>query len=648
MKKSLSFLLSVIIVISSCLCFTANAFATDYKEIKVSIANGSDAKEAVQEALNVNRYDSSQPIKVIIPAGSYKLSDHFIIYSNTYLECTGATFTKTYNSGTMLAIGLTTTPATGDSYYHDITINGGTFDADGKSGKKTGSILKFSHAGNVTISNVSFKNCCNAHHIGFAGCSNVLITGCTFEGHYSTSSNADNNMEAVQLDILEKSHFPDQASASYDGTMSSNVTVTGCTFNNVNRGIGSHSAFSGKYIDNVTITDNTFTNVTGYAVITSNYRNVNISSNVMTNCGSGIYYRSTIPEYANLYATGNTPQTDPGSIITNNTISISDMGDKNYTQFPYGVRVYGESLNEDVKINGGTLKAGDYRVQNVTVSNNSITANCCANGIWFVGANNNSATGNTVTYTTGKSSSKKCFPIRVESAQNIDVSNNTFKANSVSYVENGIITDKSKNINISYNNVSGAMKNGINISTKSQAVLTGNTVTNNKENGILCYDNSKITTNGNIVKNNKKHGIFIVNSATASSLNNDTVQSNKKYGIALQNSTAKLKNEKALKNSQYGIYLTQKSSASMNNCTASSNSKEGIYVTQNSKATISSGTVASNKGNGIYFTNNAKGSVKNTKVQKNSKKGIYLTKKVGKITLSGIKYSGNKGGKLQK
>lgn len=647
MKKSVSVILSIIMMITSCLCFSVNAFAQGYREIIVNVASGGDAKGAVQEALNTNKYDSSQPIKVIVPAGSYTLSDHLIIYSNTYLECTGATFVKGYTTGTMLTIGLNTTAATGDFFYHDIIINGGTFDADGMSGKKTGSILNFAHTGNITVSNVSFKNCCNGHHIGFAGCSNVVISNCYFEGHSATASNADNNMEAIQLDILEPYHFPDQAPASYDGTMSRNVTVTGCTFNNVNRGIGSHSAFCGKYIDNVTITNNSFNNVWGYAVITSNYRNVNISSNVITNCGSGIYYRSIIPEYSNLYATGNSPQSDSGSVISGNTISISDTGDKSYTQFPYGIRVYGENLKSDAKINGGTLKAGDYRVQNVTVSGNNITLKCCANGIWLVGANKDTVTGNTVTYSKA-SSGKKCFPVRIESAQNITVSKNTITGNSVSYVENGIITDKSKSIKINSNKVSGAKKNGINISTGSQATLTGNTVSGNGENGIFCYDNSKITTSKNIVKNNKKHGIFIVNSKTSSSLGKDTVQSNKQYGIALQNSTAKLKDERVSKNSQYGIYLTQKASASITDCTSSSNSKDGIYVTQSSKATISAGTVASNKGNGIYFTNKASGSVKNTKVQKNKKKGIYLTKKVGKITLSKVKYSGNKGGKLQK
>lgn len=647
MKKGMSIFLAVVMMLTACFSFSGAAFAGGCKEITVSIANGADAKDAVQAALNTNRENSSQPIKVIVPAGNYIMSDHFIIYSNTVLECTGATFTKAFNKGTMLAIGLNTDGATGYS-YHDITINGGTYDADGASGQKTGSILKFAHARNVTVSNAAFKNCCNAHHIGFAGCSNVNITNCTFDGHYATSANTDNNMEAVQLDILEESHFPDQMPQSYDYTMSENVTVTGCTFNNVDRGVGSHSAFSGKYIDNVNITNNTFNNVDGYAVITSNYRNVNISFNTINNCGAGIYYRSTIPEYSNLYATGSAPQADSGTVISGNTINVTATKDKYFNQMPYAVRVYGENLTSDVKIKGGTLKAGDYRAANVTVSNNNITVDCLANGIWFVGANSNTAAGNTVTYTGKSASTKYCFPIRVEKAENISVANNAVFANSVSYVRNGIITDSAKNISITGNTVSKAKQNGINISTRSQAKLQRNTVSGCGENGILCYNGSKISTSANTLKGNKKHGIFIVNCKSSSSLGKDKVQSNRGYGVALQNSNAKLKGVKVSKNSKHGIYLTKKASATISSCSSSSNKSDGIYVTQSSKATISGGTVSSNKGNGIYFTNKAKGTVKNVKVMKNGKKGIYLTKKVGKIKISKVKYSKNKAGKLQK
>ena len=645
MRKTISVLLSLVMLVSTCFCFGTSAFAQNV--LTVSVANGTDAKQAVQEALNTNRNDSSNPLKVVVPAGQYTLSDHLLVYSNTTLDLTGVTFKKNYSTGTMITIGHNTDVPTGDSYYKDITITGGVLDADGASGKKVGTIIKFFHASNITISGVTLKNCCNAHHIDFAGCSNVTITGCTFDGHYATGNNAKNNMEALQLDILEESHFPDLNKASYDGTMSKNVTITGNTFKNVDRGLGTHSAFAGKYIDNVTITNNSFTNIDGYAITTFNYRNVNISSNTLKNCGSGIYYRSANPENANLYATGLPGQEDPGTVIANNTIEITKSGDKYFTQFPYAIRLYGEVLSADAKIEGGSLKAGDYRAKNITISNNDITINCCANGLWLVGAVGSNTFGNTVKYNSGDSA-KECFPVRVENSSDVNVEANTIEANGVAYVQNGIITDKSKNTKITGNTISKAKKNGINISTKSTAVLTNNTVTGNGENGIFCYDSSSIKTSGNTVKNNKKHGIFIVNCSNTSTLSKDKVSSNKNYGIALQNSKAKFTSEKTTKNGWYGIFLTQKASATISKCTASSNKKEGMYATQSSKANISGGVVESNGGCGIYFTNKAKGSIKNITVKKNKKTGIYLTKKVGKITISKVKYSGNKGGKIKK
>ncbi len=653
MKKALSILLATLMLISSCLCFGTSAFAApSYVEKIIDVQSGTDARDAIQNTIyeikrNREKGLDANAYKLIVPAGSYTLSDHIILFDDMYLECTGAYFKKAYNKGTMITIGFNSDGATGYR-YKNITVNGGTFDADGASGKKTGSIINFAHAQNVTISNVTLKNCCNGHHIGFAGCKDVTIYGCTLTGHYATSGNADNNMEAIQLDILEKSHFPDLMDRSYDGTMSQNVVITGCVFDNVDRGVGAHSAFAGGYISNVSITSNYFKNIEGYAIITSNFIGATITGNVIESAGSGIYYRSIIPEYSNYYAYGSAPVTDPGSVIKNNTINIFKSPDNQYNQFPYGIRIYGENVKSPVSINGGTLSAGDYRAKNVAVEGNTINISCCAMGIWAVGAKNDSISSNTINYISGTSSSEKCHGIRIESADSITVKGNTINANNISYVKNGIITDKAKKITISSNKISKAKENGISINTKSQATLNSNTVSSNGQNGIFCYNSSQITTSSNTVKNNKKHGIFFVNCSSQSTLKKDKVESNKQYGIALQKSKAKLTSESVKKNKKYGIYLTQSSSASISKCTSASNTKEGIYVTQKSKADINGGTVASNGSNGIYFTNKAKGSVKNVKVQKNKKHGIYLTKKVGKITISKVKYSANKSGKIKK
>ena len=653
MKKALSSFLALIILITSCLTFGISAFAsTPYVEKTISVQQGTDAGGAIQETSyeikrNRDKGLDSNAYKLIVPAGSYTLSDHIILFDNMYLECTGAYFKKAYNKGTMITIGFNADAATGYQ-YKNITVNGGTFDADGASGKKTGSIINFAHAQNVTISNVTLKNCCNGHHIGFAGCKDVTISGCTLTGHYATSNSADNNMEAIQLDILEESHFPDLDKKSYDGTMSQNITVTGCVFENVDRGIGSHSAFAGGYINNVAITSNQFKSIDGYAIITSNFTGVSITDNIIENCGSGIYYRSMIPEYTNLYAYASSPVTDNSTVIRNNNISIVQSPDKLYNQFPYGIRLYGENVKSPISINGGKLNAGDYRAQNITVEGNTINIACCAMGIWIVGAKNDVISSNTINYLSGAKASKECHGIRIESSDSITANANTVNANNVSYVKNGIITDKAKNITLSSNIISKAKDNGISINTKSQATLNSNTVSSNGQNGIFCYSNSQIKTSSNTVKNNKKHGIFFVDCSSQSTLSKDKVEANKQYGIALQKSKAKLTGESVKKNKSYGIYLTQSSSASISKCTSSSNVKEGIYVTQKSKADINGGTVASNGSNGIYFTNNAKGSVKNVKVQKNKKHGIYLTKKVGKITISKVKYSANKSGKIKK
>jgi len=463
-------------------------------------------------------------------------------------------------------------------------------------------------------------------------------------------------MEALQLDILEPEHFPNYKDypKSYDGTMNTNINITGNTFTNVNRGVGCHSVFSGKYMSGINISNNTFTNIAGYAVLASSFINTTINNNVITDCGSGIYYKSINPkngstERPNTYKCNGmsyAPTVDASSQICNNQIKVVDTADATSKQNPYGIRLYGEVLgsNESVAV------AGDYSAQNINVSGNTISINRGAMGIWLVGAKNNTISNNTVSFDNPSfKASNKTFGIRLENSSSNSIVSNTVSVNKASYVESAVILDNSKSNTLSYNTISGAKKHGVNI-TNSSAVLTSNKITNNGEIGLFCYNGSTVTTNKNTINNNKKHGIFVVNCKKGKSkYKNDTVSSNKIYGIALQNSTGiTISGAKVKRNGQYGIYLTQNSKASISKCSVSSNKKEGIYTTQKSTSNINNCTVSSNKGCGIYFTNKAKGSIKNTKVQKNGKQGIYITKKVGKITISKVKYSANKGGKIKK
>lgn len=126
MKKALSIFLSILMILCSCTGFAATA-----------LANNFSSEIDIQKALDKNKYDSSTPLTVTVD-GTYILSSRLVVYSNTTLNCEGATFIKNYQNSTMLAIGQNQDAPYGRDFYKNITINGGTFDAN----KNNGSILR--------------------------------------------------------------------------------------------------------------------------------------------------------------------------------------------------------------------------------------------------------------------------------------------------------------------------------------------------------------------------------------------------------------------------------------------------------------------------------------------------------------------------
>lgn len=243
--------------------------------------------------------------------------------------------------------------------------------------------------------------------------------------------------------------------------MNTNINITGNTFNNVNRGVGSHSVFSGKYMSNINISNNTFNNIAGYAILSSAFLNVNINNNVINNCGSGIYYKTINPKNSdgsrpNTYTCQGksyAPTIDTASSICGNTITVVDTADTSSKQFPYGIRLYGENLTA----NDGIVLAGDYSAQNVNVSSNNITISRGANAIWLVGTKNINVSQNTVLFNNSAYSTKdNVFGLRIENSTNATINANTINANNIPYVQNVIILDKSKGVNIAGNSLTGA------------------------------------------------------------------------------------------------------------------------------------------------------------------------------------------------
>ncbi len=237
-------------------------------------ASGSDSKDdrsAIQKALDKGKSaTASKEVTVNVPAGTYYISGPLGIYSNTNLVlASGARIVRTDPSKIMLCNALASKGGYGQ--LTNVKITGGTWDgnlSDSSGNLKSSlkdpatghcrywaNLLYFWHGSGLTISNTTLKDCAGTHHLELAGVRDSTVSGVTLKNffrYYKTRYTAtDPNpvgsgsatsvaAEALQLDSCVASHCA--GAKPSDGTACKNITVTGCAFQNVMTGVGSHNA----------------------------------------------------------------------------------------------------------------------------------------------------------------------------------------------------------------------------------------------------------------------------------------------------------------------------------------------------------------------------------------------------------------------
>lgn len=676
------------------------------KVLKTFELSKSAIDKGLQEALDYVRDNAGDKILTVsIPSGTYTSQETIKVYSNTILDLSaGNVVIKRAGSGTLIRFGRPTDgDARGYNAYENITIKGSSNSyATLDGGGIATSILRFAHAQNITLQYLTFTNVKDAHHAEFAGSDNVLVEHCNFKGFTLTNSSSVTNYEALQLDILQESHFGNYG--AYDGTINKNITITNNTFDGVNRGVGTHSGIVGEYFNNVTITNNLFSNVTGYAIVTTNYLNSTISNNNIKNCGAGIYFRHISQNYINYYQ-GNTATSTPNvnSIISDNSISIKSTS---YNSARYGIRVYGENLtsaksktytdedtNKKVTVK---IPKGDYRVKNLNISGNSITASTLCNGVWLEGVYESNVNSNVITYSTSSSVSsnakdenKSCDGIKLEKSVNNRISGNTISDTSgkKAFVRNGIyVKDGSSNNTLDKNNITKTQENGIHVSKSKSCILENNQIFDASKHGIymndasatsisfnkiakksnstssvrgVCVDGSSASVDviaSNEISNCKEHGIMINHSAVAKKITGNTIKTVKKNGIysnlGAKVTTISANNITSAKNIGIAIYSNKKKVTISKN-TISKSSVYGIDICIGTKASVSGNTV-SKSGKGAVRVQQAdyrRFNLGNTKINKisASKGKLTLTWKKAKDATQYVVYrSESKNGKYKK
>ena len=605
-----------------------------------------EARDTIQKALRYARDNATAEdiYTVTLPTGEYTLFQNLNLYSNTVLDLGGSVIKRGEGCASMARFGEAKNVVYGYEGYKNITVKNGTFDSDDKG---TSSLFRFAHASNVEIDGVTFENTTDVMHLlTFAACENVRVKNCTFRDMEITGKLGSYNCEAVQIDVLKDGYFSYPAQ---DGTPTVNVTVTGCTFENVPRGIGTHTAIAGYYFDGMVIKGNTFKNIESYAIRALNYINSDISENKISDCGSGITVGTvTNGSLSNFYAplSGGKVIQNINVSVKNNDISLKSNGADTSA---FGIRLVGARVSKFKDKDGKSFSA-DCRIGGVRVENNTVTSAVDKknfNAIHISGAvgsaygkkSNVSIKNNKIVFSYKAKTKNTVYGIKAEDSTNVYIYGNSI-ADKKANIHSCIVANDCAGIYIGKNTLNGAKSFGVKLTDVNKAKVASNTVTGTKSNGIYVYSGCKdITVSSNTIKKCSGYGINI-NGAQVSSVSSNSIYACPKYSIYI---TGKSKVKTVSSNyicggKKTGIYLNKTASAitvTKNIIDVVSKSADGICV--NDKATVTN--ITSNK-------INAKTKKESKKLKVKCKYGIRINSascKIKKITSNTVNQCDNTG-----
>ncbi len=635
-KGYFSLVLVLIVSLSALPLLTQNAKAEDavttedeikYVELYLDISpedSSKDIRTKLQNAFFEAR-DYATPYlqyKVVLPENTaLKISGNISIYSNTYFDLNGSTIVRDYSTSNVMFKFGRGESSSGYEGYGNITITNGTIDGwDNVQEPSTSSLMRLGHSQNILLENLTFVDNSNTHFVEIAACKDFTFKNCTFKDQHLVNG-SNKTSEAIQIDALQDIGFP--LYDYYDGTSCSNINVLDCTFENVTRGIGTHAVILGdnSYYKDITVSGCTFNNVSDYCIASLCWINVNIYNNTIKNSENGIIIRTMRSDYKHMF-TGNftKPISNYETTVENNTIDAKHNA----------VRLYGVNIPKAVEwsLDEGfkdTTPAGDYVLSNVKVKNNNIT--CQDTAVRLTHTKDSEISGNTVNVKNADSNKTGIY--LTDNSYNNKISDNTVKNLVSSKIKSGILLSGSqKNNSITNNQISGKTDRGIFIYNGSNNTpITGNTVKNSLSAGIYCHSSKSLTVNSNTVSPDSGDGIYFAGGANSSSVKKNTVTlKTQNAGIGVNASTVKTASDNITRKGKYGMYLKNGTVTSLTKNTSENNSY-GVYV-NNSKSKIYSNYLNKNNSYGILTDASAKADIRTNS---------YTGNKQGNILLKGSK-----------
>ena len=455
---------------------------------------------------------AKNPYVVKVAPGFYTIGSALRLYSNTTLVLEGVSLRLAPLANcNMIRIGDPADTQAG-YYYKNIKVVGGDLDNTGHQN----TCIKLAHAKNVSIEGVTMRNARSGHLMEVAGVAGLTVDGCTFRDQVQASGAAI--PEALQIDVLNQKHMPSYRS---EDLPTKNVVVANCTFVNVPRGIGSHTAVLNRYTKNMIIKNNTFSNLRSDAIRLMNYYDCRIEGNVIKGAPRGIavymghvrglYFGASLAKEGGVASSASSaykaPPKNQHITIKNNTITTS------------GIDCYTGGANEGIFLCGysfsrrltktaerDAIPKGNYYASGITVVNNTIKTR--GHGIRLDDARNCTVKGNKITFVGSRSTKANYHGIYLLSGSNSNTiaSNKIVKARS-----HGIfVASKSKSNVVKGNTILAPGRDGISVQGAQAKTVSKNTITKPGSHGIVLHDaKGSMTVSKNKVTKSKKYAAFV-------------------------------------------------------------------------------------------------------------------------------------------
>lgn len=533
-----------------CLCLSMICTLFGFQTVEGAIAydetisNGSFS-DFQQALLNAKDKGTANHIYKIHITKDLRINQSVGIYSNTMIVVDkNVKIIRNLpagDGGTTFRVGKPGSSASG-YYYRNITIQGGIWDGNVRS-KDTGfCTFKVNHSQNVKFLNMTIQNDLEGHMIEAGAVNGLTISRVNFKNHkcyfkaHKNKNDYYEHEEALQLDV---NLYETTAIGKYDKYQNKNVTVDRCNFTNLGRGIGSHNSIDGCYFTNMKFTNNTFKNIKSYAIGAINYRNSKIQNNKILNCGSGILFVNSKPNYTGYtgtYVVNNwnlkVNTSKDNSIISGNTITINSPKSKDSRALYINGNkiskpaIYKKGLNSANRLSGyqGYLK-GDHRINGLTITKNNITVKNMT-AVFYKGIRNSTFSNNNITFNGNQKSDH--YGLTMDSVPDQPNENVTVNGNKIKNFNSGILCKNSKKVTFKNTTVYNSYKQhiyleGVNVtfvgcsldktktkhgiaSKNSKITLKNTNITNAKEFGLYSYNCSGKVTGGKIA-NCGKYGI---------------------------------------------------------------------------------------------------------------------------------------------